>query len=329
MTRKWQDLIVFAFCTLSSEQCLGQAARFATIEIEWENGVNYFADTSDPSRLATSAAIVSPSTKNFMSGTAIADIVSVNGRPAKGTWIGRAQLVMLFPVPMPGQAVGDIGRPVIGDIYIEILQDDGTRVGTITGVGSPVGPSPVGTPPGLFGNLTVTGGTGAFAGARGFMTGPPYTFRAASMQEDPANRRTHGGGRGKYIVYLLPLSWPEIVNTAAGPAVFHVDFSPVTSTRPARPGEMLVLMAAGLGPTRPGLSPGTPFPQSPYQEVNSPVEVTVNGRPAELLNKIGWPGTTENYRIDIRVPEGTPAGTATLQVSAGFITGGQISIPIQ
>jgi hypothetical protein len=57
--------------------------------------------------------------------------------------------------------------------------------------------------------------------------------------------------------------------------------------------------------------------------------VTVNGRPAELLNKIGWPGTTENYRIDIRVPEGTPAGTATLQVSAGFITGGQISIPIQ
>ncbi|MGH9628952.1 MAG: hypothetical protein ACRD7E_11560, partial [Bryobacteraceae bacterium] len=199
----------------------------------------------------------------------------------------------------------------------------------ITGVGAPVGPGPVGTPPGMFGNLTVTGGTGAFAGARGFLTGPPYTFRPASVQEDPANRRTHGGGRGKYIVYLMPLSWPEIVSTASGPAVFHADFSPVTSTRPARAGETLIVMATGLGPTRPGLGPGTLFPESPYQQVNSPLELTVNGRPAELVNKIGWPGTSESYRIDIRVPEGTATGTATLQITAAFIQGGQVNIPIQ
>ena len=69
-------------------------------------------------------------------------------------------------------------------------------------------------------------------------------------------------------------------------------------------------MATGLGPTRPGLPAGTPFPASPFEEVNSPVKVTVNGNAAEVLNKIGWPGATDTYKVDIRVPDGTAPGMA-------------------
>ena len=65
------------------------------------------------------------------------------------------------------------------------------------------------------------------------------------MQEDPANRRVNGGTRGHWIVSLIPLSWPEIVTTASGPAVFHADFSPVTAARPARAGEVLIVGVHG------------------------------------------------------------------------------------
>jgi uncharacterized protein (TIGR03437 family) len=57
---------------------------------------------------------------------------------------------------------------------------------------------------------------------------------------------------------------------AGSPAVFHADFSPVTPARPARAGETLIVMATGLGPTRPGMNPGTPFPENPLLEMKFP-----------------------------------------------------------
>ena len=111
--------------------------------------------------------------------------------------------------------------------------------------------------------------------------------------------------------------------------MFHADFSQVTPAKPARAGELLILTVTGLGPTLPGVDPGQPFPANPPQEVNSPVEVTVNGKPAEVINKIGNPGTTDTYRIDIRVPEGTAPGIATVQLSAAWITGSEVKVAIQ
>jgi len=64
-------------------QAAAQAPDIVTLEIEWENGVNYFGDNSDLTKLATSPVTVNANTRNFMEGTAIADIVSVNGKPAK------------------------------------------------------------------------------------------------------------------------------------------------------------------------------------------------------------------------------------------------------
>lgn len=105
--------------------------------------------------------------------------------------------------------------------------------------------------------------------------------------------------------------------------------SPVTAANPARVGETLIAMATGLGPTRPSLNPGTLFPQTPLAEINSPVEATLNGNPADVVNKVGWPGTPDAYRLDIRVPEGTAPGMAALKVTAAFIEGREVSIPIQ
>ena len=122
---------------------------------------------------------------------------------------------------------------------------------------------------------------------------------------------------------------PQIVTTASGPAVFHSDFSPVTAAKPAKAGEVLIVQATGLGPTVPGVDPGQPFPTDSLFQVNSPVDVTVNGRPAEVINNIGWGGLMDTYRIDFRVPDGTTAGMASIQITAAWIAGTAVGIAVQ
>jgi len=89
--------------------------------------------------------------------------------------------------------------------------------------------------------------------------------------------------------------------------------------------------ARRFGPTRPELlPPGTgPFKADPVEVANSPIEVTVNGKEAEVINKVGWPGTHDLYRVDFRVRSGLPPGQATLQLTAAWIPGPEVKIPVQ
>src|SRR5262249_22651681 len=115
-----------------------------------------------------------------------------------------------------------------------------------------------------------------------------------------------------------------------GPAITHSsDFSLVTATKPAAAGEILSLFATGLGPTRPGVNPGQPFPTSPLAAVNSPVDVTVNGKSAELIGAVGFPGALDGYKVNLRGPPDTAKGAATVQISAAWIAGPPVSITVQ
>jgi len=179
----------------------------------------------------------------------------------------------------------------------------------------------------------VLGGNGAFLGVVGQHREMEWTgFRTASVTEDPANRRIHPGGKGRTVFHLYPKYRPAVDVSPTGLAVYHgADFSPVNAASPARSGEMLIVAARNLGPTRPDLLPpgSRPFKADPVEEVNSPVEVTVNGKGAEVINKIGWPGTLDLYRVDFRVPAGLPPGLATVQLTAAWIPGPEVKIPVQ
>src|SRR5258708_19063107 len=172
------------------------------------------------------------------------------------------------------------------------------------------------------GVLAVIGGTGAFFGVRGYFKAPSDPVlgeRFTSACEDPAMRRIYAAGAGKRhgVLYLVPLSQPQVVATPNGPAIVHAnDFSLVTASKPAAAGEILSLFATGLGPTRPGVDPGQPFPASPLQDVNSPVEVIVNGKSAEMLAAVGYPGAVGGYQVNFRVPSDAPKGNARIQLKA-------------
>ena len=330
--------------SLCCYQARGQSP--ATLYIELQNVVEYQVDTSDLSKYGTDPNVTQGKAAMGLgvgcAGVQIigyGDIVSVNGQPARGSYVGRGVAVCTTPTPIQSgiNAISDTAWPSMRDETYEILQSDGiTPVGTIMASGLSSGsPTPPGPPAGSH-NAVITGGTGAFFGARGQkgqrnnMLSGAVGERTASITEDPAKRRQNGGGHLLTVLYVVPMSWPTVVTTAGGPAIVHSsDFSLVSASKPAAADEILSLFATGLGPTRASLAPGQPFPSSPLAVVNSPVEVMVNGESAEVLAAVGYPGAVDSYQVNFRVPATTGTGTATIQISSAWISSAPVNIEVK
>ena len=127
---------------------------------------------------------------------------------------------------------------------------------------------------------------------------------------------------------MIPMFTPQIVVTPTGPAVTHSsDFTLVSPSKPAAPGEILSLFATDLGPTVPEVDPGLPFPSNPTAAVNSPVTVTVNGKTADVLAAVGYPGSADGYQVNFRVPPDAARGSAIIQVSAAWVRARLSALP--
>jgi uncharacterized protein (TIGR03437 family) len=334
----WKIALATLCAATFSHPGVAQVPTPTILRIDTINAVVYFEDTGDVSKYGTDPGITTPSisTRGFIQQIGIADIQAVNGQPVTGLHTRVATGLYSSPAPPPGNAVADIARAASMEIRFEILKSDRTPIGTIVASGYFAGASPPGAPAGTAANFVVTGGTGAFLGVRGQMGAVPpsassvSTQRNASITEDPANRRLNGGGAQQWVVHLIAMERPEILIGPAGPAITHSsDFSVVSTSKPAAAGEILSLFASGLGPVKPGVDPGQPFPSSPPANVNSPIEVSVNGKAAEVLSATGYPGAVDGYQVNFRVPPDTAKGPASIQVSAAWISGAAVSIPVQ
>jgi uncharacterized protein (TIGR03437 family) len=317
-------------CALAAQ---GQTTP-VTLKIELANIVAYQEDTSDVTKLATVPGVTpAGAVRNLEFQIHLADIVAVNDHPVKGTLVRNARVISLGTSPAPGTGIADVPRRGVTTDVFDFLNDDGTTLGTIVGAG------PFQTSAALAGVFPVTGGSQAFLGMRGQYTPAPIsgvaTVRVASATEDPANRRTNGGGRLVMNFQLLPQSRPEIVVFPGGPtgqtpAVVHTsDFTLVSPSSPAKAGETLSVFVKGLGPLKPAIDPGRPFPASPLAVVTSPIDVAVNGSAAAIVKAVGYPGSTDTYQVDFSVPADAAPGNAALQVTAAWIPGTVVSIPIQ
>jgi len=344
MIRKAETLMMtVVLIAMYCRPALAQAPA-STLKVELRNVVEYQMDTSDLSKYGTNPSITKGGINTSgaapcfgVPAVALGDIVSVNGQPATGTYVSRAVNICVTPTPIAGQPLADTTHNSMRYETYEILQSDGTPVGTIMTQGlNAGGPSPPGPPSGSQ-NFAIVGGTGAFLGARG-QTGnaaqglgsSAIPIRLASITEDPASRRLNGGGHVVFTLYMIPIEQRQIVLTTGGPAITHSnDFSLVSASKPAAAGEVLSLFATGLGPTIPGAAPGQPFPSSPLAVVNSPVAVTVNGKVAQVMSAVGYPGATDGYQVNFQMPPDTAKGTATIQISAAWIAGASIGIPVQ
>jgi len=310
----------FSLAVLTSPVILAQAPEDPVVlTIDIENAVIYRATVFDVSRIARDPGLTTSVNQAFVDAINIGDIVSINGKPAKGLWSSTVYATPYRSAPQPGQPIADFDLAGTNFCTWQIYGTDGTFLGMIRDSGAGQG-------------HTVVGGLAGFFGAIGSHQGGSTTLpiRPATIAEDPANRRNLGGGKLSMIFYLYPRVRPAVQTTASGPAVFHADFSPVTVANPARPGEILILGATGLGPVKPNLIPpgAIRFSDSPLQEVNAPITVVFDGKELPTINKVGWPGQTNLYRVDFQVPADALSGTATLQLIATWIPGPAVSIPV-
>lgn len=299
--------------------------------VDTENWVNYGNPVVDPQLLARNSGIVTTTPSlNFGTSVVLADVTVINGSPAKGVYVSEFQQLRFTPTATPGLSISDVTRAGVVRNTIEILHPDGRQIGALFGTGLVGGTPPPGSPPGsITDTIAITGGTGAFLGARGTFNGVQAGGRVTSQLEDPSMRRAHGGGRQRYVIQLVPMFRPELLAGAGGPVVFHSDYSLVTAASPARAGETLIAYAKGLGPTSALLNPGDPFPGEPLAVVASPVEVLVNGKSSPAINQIGVPGTSDTYRVDFRMPDDAQAGQAAIQISAAWVRGAAVRIPVR
>src|SRR6266404_5157792 len=298
----------FFLAVLTSSAVLAQAPEVPVIlTIDVENYVQYRGDVLDTTRVAKDPNPTTGVVSAFLPNVMVGDIVAVNGKPAKGLWQNTLTIMPFRANPSPGQAIADLDSTGIGQCVWEILGPDGSYIGALVDGGAGAG------------GHALKGGLGAFAGVTGVKTSEVLVpSRSASFAEDPSQRRINGGGKMRVTFYINPAFRPGVQVTASGPAVFHSDFSQVTAANPARPGEILILGATGLGPVKPDLVPAgaVEFSSSPLQEVNAPVTVSFNGKELPVTNKIGWPGQKTLYRVDFQAPSDAIFGTATLQLIA-------------
>jgi hypothetical protein len=258
----------------------------AVLTIDVENDVQYRGDIFDLAKIAKDPNATAGVTAAFLPNIVVGDIVAVNGKPAKGLWQQTASIMPFRANPTPGQPIADLDSGGIFQCTWEILGPNGSYIGTLVdGAGGGRGHA-------------LRGGLGAYIGAVGIHVGSATVpARIASYSEDPSKRRLNGGGRMRATFYLYPAYRPTVQMTASGTAVAHSDYSPVTTANPARPGETLIIAATGLGPVKPDLLPpgSVPFSGPPYQNVNAPVTVAVNGQELPVINAIGWPGQKNVY----------------------------------
>ncbi len=88
---------------------------------------------------------------------------------------------------------------------------------------------------------------------------------------------------------------------------------------PARPGEIVVLFATGLGRTQTAVTDGQ-LAAAPYPLAQTQVRVTIGGQSGEILYAGAAPGLVLGvFQINVRVPHGIEAGDSPVTLGAGGV----------
>jgi uncharacterized protein (TIGR03437 family) len=122
---------------------------------------------------------------------------------------------------------------------------------------------------------------------------------------------------------------PYTQNGAHIVAQHSADYSLVSSSSPAVPGEYLVIYLVGLGATDPAVAAGVPAPGPPtLANVTVPPTVTVGSLPAKVAFAGLTPGYVGLYQIDFQVPAGAPSGESEVDVIQNGVAANPTLLPI-
>lgn len=106
-------------------------------------------------------------------------------------------------------------------------------------------------------------------------------------------------------------------------------FGLVTSANPVRRGEAVQIYANGIGPVDNQPVSGEPASTIILSNCRTAPEVTIGGRPAQVLFCGLAPGFVGLYQINATVPADAPTGIQPLEIRSGGVTSKTASLPVQ
>ncbi len=131
-------------------------------------------------------------------------------------------------------------------------------------------------------------------------------------------------------------SAPISINVAGvAPAIYkfafkNADFSLISSSNPAKAGDVLVFYTTGFGQTTPVLATGAAVPEGPPFFNTATIVVTIGGKSANVIYSIAAPPYVAGlYQMAVTVPAGLGPGSVQVTASAGGITSNPVVIPVQ
>jgi uncharacterized protein (TIGR03437 family) len=111
-------------------------------------------------------------------------------------------------------------------------------------------------------------------------------------------------------------------------AALHADFSVVTPSNPARPGETILLFLTGVGPTDQALETNVPGPTVPLARVTGEVVVGLENRGMRVLGSFYAPGLISVYQINFRVASDVSSGELRLNVRVDDVFSQMALLPV-
>ena len=138
---------------------------------------------------------------------------------------------------------------------------------------------------------------------------------------------------GPAVPIVLQIAAPSLFQTDATTVLgVHLDYSLITASSPAQPGEVVVLYATGLGPTIPAAIPDQIPQQAATVTPMSSFSVLVNGvavNPQLILYAGVTPGFAGLFQVNVQLPSDAPSNPEIRIGYAGIMSPPGRFLPVQ
>jgi len=137
-------------------------------------------------------------------------------------------------------------------------------------------------------------------------------------------------GWGSVTIHVdLTATQPGIFVVNGQAAALHVDFTSVTPSKPAAPGETIILFCTGLGTVTPVVPTGAAASATNISFTDTKFTATIAGKNAPVGFSGLAPGFVALGQINLQVPNDAPSGSQDIVISGGGVSSNAAKIQIK
>ena len=111
-------------------------------------------------------------------------------------------------------------------------------------------------------------------------------------------------------------------------AITHANFQVVSSSNPAKQGEVVLVYLTGLGSVKPAVTDGAAGPTSPLSVTSGTFAVDFGGDTGTIQYAGLAPGFAGLYQVNVQIPKDAPTGDVYVDIGGPGCYAAQIQIPI-